>query len=70
MFGDSESVNDVDKENYQVYVFLGKKKLGYGVYVFVLCRDLYGGDVDKRKEWYVVVVEGYYFVEDSDDIDV
>ncbi|XP_068758253.1 uncharacterized protein [Montipora capricornis] len=68
--GDSESVNDADKENDQVYASPGKKKLGYGAYASALRRDSHGGDVDKRKERYAAAVEGYHFEEDSDDTDV
>lgn len=68
LFGGSESVDDIDKENEQINVQkLVGKKFGYGLYVFVLRKGLQGVDVDKRKERYVVVIEGYNVRDDDDD---
>ena len=69
--GDSESVDDADKENEHLNAQQGRKKSGYGAYASALRRDSHGGEVDKRKERYAAAIEGYHIDDDDDDdIDV
>lgn len=68
--GDSESVDDAERENDEKSANQGKKKTGYGAYASALRRDSQGGDVDKRKERYAAAVEGYHIDDDDDDIDL
>ena len=68
--GDSESVDDAERENDEKIAKPGKKKTGYGAYASALRRDSQGGDVDKRKERYAAAVEGYHIDDDDDDIDL
>ena len=66
--GDSESVDEADKENEQRNAQQGRKKSGYGAYASALRRDSHS-DVDKRKERYAAAVEGYHIDNDDDDLD-
>lgn len=68
--GDSESVDDAERENDEKSAKQGKKKTGYGAYASALRRDSQGGDVDKRKERYAAAVEGYHIDDNDDDIDL
>lgn len=65
--GDSESVDDADKENEEHNKQKGRNKSGYGAYASALRRDSHGGDVDKRKERYAAAIEGYRIDDDDDD---
>lgn len=67
--GDSESVDDTDKENEQRNAQKGGegKKSGYGSYASAIRRGSQGTDVDKRKERYAAAIEGYNVVVDDDD---
>ncbi|KAL9959859.1 hypothetical protein ACROYT_G033223 [Oculina patagonica] len=67
--GDSESVDDTDKENEQRNAQKGgeRKKSGYGSYASAIRRGSQGTDVDKRKERYAAAVEGYNINDDDDD---
>lgn len=66
--GDSESVDDTDKENEQINVQKpASKKAGYGSYASALRRGSQGSDVDRRKERYAAAIEGYSINDDDDD---
>lgn len=72
--GDSESVDDTDKENEERNAQKGSspvsKKSGYGSYASALRRGSQGSEVDKRKERYAAAVEGYNINDDDDDMEL
>lgn len=67
--GDSESVDDTDKENEQRNAQREgeRKKSGYGSYASAIRRGSQGTDIDKRKERYAAATEGYNINVDDDD---